>query len=271
MLKQRVITAAIMLAVFASLVFFASSDVFALFITVAVGIAAWEWSRLCGVSNDKMEITYAVAVGLILLVLLYLPGSANVIRWIMLFGVLVWGANIVGLSFAPVLPAVQPIEVHRLLLGVVLLPIAGLAIFFLRHQAAESSPWLLLYSLALIWAMDTGAYFSGKRFGKNKLAPLISPGKTWEGVYGGLAVTMVIIVLVMLLSPLSEGGVARLIFASLFAAAVSVVGDLFESRMKRASGYKDSSQLLPGHGGVLDRIDGVLVAIPVFVFFWVWM
>lgn len=271
MLKERVLTAAVMLAVFSALLFFTSSDVFALFIAVVVGIAAWEWGRLCGVTHEITEIAYPVIVGLLLLIVLYAFDSASHTRWLMLVGVLTWGAALIGFSITPVLSRVEALEVPRLLLGAVMLPIAGIAIVYLRQRAPDASPWLLLYTLALVWTMDTGAYFIGRKFGKTKLAPRISPGKTREGVYGGLLVTAVLMLCAMLFTDLASGGATRLFIASLSAAAISVVGDLFISRMKRAAGFKDSSQLLPGHGGVLDRIDGVIAALPVFVFFWIWM
>jgi len=119
--------------------------------------------------------------------------------------------------------------------------------------------------------MDIGAYFTGRKFGKRKLALAISPGKSWEGVYGGLACSAVLFLLVAAFANWPQGSVLKLFVATLFAAVFSVIGDLFESRLKRAAGMKDSSQLLPGHGGVLDRIDGVIAAVPLYVFFWAWM
>ncbi|MFK8078637.1 MAG: phosphatidate cytidylyltransferase, partial [Granulosicoccus sp.] len=125
--------------------------------------------------------------------------------------------------------------------------------------------------LSIVWLMDIGAYFSGRRFGKNKLAPAISPGKTWEGVYGGLAVTGLVLLFILVFAPFAADNRFKLIIATVLAACASVLGDLYESRIKRAADMKDSSQMLPGHGGVLDRIDGVLAALPVFAFVWVWL
>jgi len=150
-------------------------------------------------------------------------------------------------------------------------PIAALAMQYLRSYAPGASAWLLLYPLSVVWVMDIGAYFAGRKYGKRKLAPLISPGKSWEGVYGGLACSFVLFLIVLLIGPFPDGKGFTLFIATIFAAGASVLGDLFESRMKRAANRKDSSQLLPGHGGVLDRIDGVIAAMPVFAFFWVWM
>jgi phosphatidate cytidylyltransferase len=124
--------------------------------------------------------------------------------------------------------------------------------------------WLILSVMVLVWAADIGAYFSGRAFGKRKLAPQVSPGKSWEGVYGGLAVSLAITLVV----GINRGwGFGQLLLGLLGAALVvmsSVIGDLTESMFKRRAGIKDSSNLLPGHGGVLDRIDSLTAAIPVF-------
>jgi phosphatidate cytidylyltransferase len=124
---------------------------------------------------------------------------------------------------------------------------------------------LLLYLFSLVWIADIGAYFSGRKFGKHKLAPSISPGKTWEGVIGGLLANLVWIVGVYQLSSGWDLGLAQFLIISLATSLISVVGDLFESILKREAGVKDSGKLLPGHGGVMDRIDSVIAAAPVFV------
>ncbi len=133
------------------------------------------------------------------------------------------------------------------------------------HAHFEQGAWILMYMLTLVWVADIGAYFSGKKFGRHKLAPGISPGKTWEGVIGGVILNGLWITLVFFLS---EGwGIAYLPFLvlGLVTSALSVVGDLYESILKREAGLKDSGNTLPGHGGVLDRIDSVIAATPVFI------
>ena len=145
---------------------------------------------------------------------------------------------------------------------------AWLAFVVLR----DTSPWLLLALAALVWVADIAAYFSGKRFGKRKLAPAVSPSKTWEGVYGALAGVLVYGAIVAWVAntnqtPLTrifdEGAALMVVVAMLVLTGVSIVGDLFESWMKRGAGLKDSSNLLPGHGGVLDRIDALTSTLPV--------
>ncbi len=271
MLKQRVVTALVLLAGFALLLVLASPTVFGFAISLIVAAAAWEWGRLCGVNNEHAQTAFAIVVGVISLIAMHSPLVDSGIRWIMLAGFLFWFSIPVQFYLNPVLPSVNKTNVAWLLVGVLVLPIAAMSIQYLRSHAPVASSWLLLYALAVVWVMDIGAYFTGRQFGKRKLAPLISPGKTWEGVYGGLACSAVLFVLALGLAEWPDGSAFKLLIATLFAAAFSVIGDLFESRLKRAAGMKDSSQLLPGHGGVLDRIDGVIAAVPVFAFFWVWM
>jgi phosphatidate cytidylyltransferase len=132
--------------------------------------------------------------------------------------------------------------------------------------------WLTLFLMLYVWGADTGAYFAGHRFGRHKLAPRVSPGKTWEGVAGGLA-TVLLVALAAGIYGFGFGPAALALWValSLFTGLVSVLGDLFESRLKRIVGVKDSGTLIPGHGGVLDRIDAFTAAAPVFALAWlVW-
>ncbi len=124
--------------------------------------------------------------------------------------------------------------------------------------------WVILYVLCVVWVADIGAYFAGRAFGKAKLAPRVSPGKSWAGVWGGLAAVGAFAVLVSQLASASPRETVLLVIASLVTGLVSVLGDLLESMLKRFRGIKDSSQLLPGHGGIMDRIDSLTAAIPVF-------
>jgi phosphatidate cytidylyltransferase len=132
------------------------------------------------------------------------------------------------------------------------------------HDSGDEGPYILLFLLVLIWIADSGAYFTGMRWGKRKLAPIISPGKSWEGVLGGLFGALLCGVFLALYYQ-DKSGALWLIPISLITVAMSVVGDLFESTLKRRMDVKDSGSLLPGHGGVLDRIDSLIAAAPVFV------
>lgn len=271
MLKTRIITAVILLVGFTANLFLASVDIFALVLGFVVAAAAWEWSRLCGLDNENGQTAYAALVGLFILVCLYIPYNEALMQWLLLADLLFWLAVPVLFYLMPHHSPVNRLEPTLLALGVFIFLGAAVAVQYLRSFAPHGSAWLLLYALAIVWFMDIGAYFSGRRFGKRKLAPSISPGKTWEGVYGGLAVTALLLIVVLSTAGWAEGNHLKLIIATLLAAVTSVVGDLYESRVKRAAGVKDSSQLLPGHGGVLDRIDGILSAIPVFAFAWAWL
>jgi len=156
----------------------------------------------------------------------------------------------------------SPIAVTGLI-GVLLFLPAWWGLVVLHRQ--EGGAWWLLYALLLVWGADTGAYFAGRAFGKRKLAPDVSPGKTIEGLIGGLALTLIISIWVALKSPVLQNvGLMGFLMVSMVSVIGSVYGDLAESMFKRHRGIKDSSQILPGHGGVLDRIDSITAAIPLF-------
>lgn len=271
MLKTRIITAIVLLLGFGADLFFASYEIFALVLGFIVAASAWEWSRLCGVKDEHQQTAYAAVVGLLALIVLYIPFNEALIKWVLLGGFIYWLCVPISFYMAPKLPPISRIDGVLLAAGVLFMLVAAVSIQYLRSFAPNSSAWLLLYALSVIWVMDIGAYFSGRQFGRRKLAPLISPGKTWEGVYGGLALTCLLMIAVMFMADWADGNRLKLFVATLFTAAASVLGDLSESRIKRAADQKDSSQLLPGHGGVLDRLDGVLAAAPVFAFLWAWM
>ena len=150
----------------------------------------------------------------------------------------------------------------KLIIGLLILLPAwqGLVLF---KQWPEAN-WLILAVMVLVWGADIGAYFSGRRFGKRKLAPQVSPGKSWEGVFGGLLATLLICVGVAIYRDWSFASLLLGLLGTAVVVLISVVGDLTESMFKRQAGVKDSSNLLPGHGGVLDRIDSLTAAIPVF-------
>jgi len=271
MLQTRVITGVVLLFAFAADLFLANFEVFALVLGFIVAAAAWEWSRLCQVRDETMQTVFSAAVGVFALSVLYIPYSENLMRWILLLGFLYWLTVPVAFYMQPKLQLFAGVQGILLVVGVFVMVLAAVAIQYLRSYAPQASSYLLLYGLSIVWVMDIGAYFSGKRFGYNKLAPQISPGKTWEGVYGGLVFTFLVMLIVIFTAQFAEDNVMKLVLATALAAAVSVIGDLAESRIKRAASMKDSSQMLPGHGGVLDRIDGVLSAIPVFAFIWAWL
>lgn len=271
MLRQRVITAVVLLALLLPALFAASALPFALFTLVLISAAGWEWARLNGVTSPLP----ALASGLLLAALCgaslrELPalGAVGGLWWVGTLAWLVGGALVLhrGPAGWPHWPALL-----RWALGLALLWLAWLAL----AQARTVGVNFLLSVMCVVWAADISAYFCGRAFGKRKLAPSISPGKTWEGVYGGVAGVLLLAlgwlwlestvsldsasVFLLLRQRLGWGG---LLLAALLLTALSVMGDLFESLVKRAAGVKDSSALLPGHGGVLDRIDALLPVLP---------
>ncbi|WXL27192.1 phosphatidate cytidylyltransferase [Ectopseudomonas mendocina] len=259
MLKQRIITALFMLPVALCGFFLLNSGWFALFIGAVVTVGAWEWARLAGFESQLMRVVYSLLVAGALAILYLVPQLAG---WVLLLGVVWWViATLLVLNY-PSSSRSWSSPVTRLLIGLLILLPAwqGLVLF---KQWPESNA-LILAVMVLVWGADIGAYFAGRRFGKRKLAPQVSPGKSWEGVYGGLLATLLICLAVAFYRDWSLGGTLLAMAGTVVIVLISVVGDLTESMFKRQAGLKDSSNLLPGHGGILDRIDSLTAAIPVF-------
>ncbi len=268
MLKTRVITAICLLAGLLPAIFIFPQFAWAVLLAVITGLGAWEWAALCHMAEHKYRIFYGVFVAVLCLLTSFIVPSAlaplsvtlsdNVFFPVYLLVALLW------LTFIPLALSKQiqlPVSVG-LLLGVVLLCATWLAIVQLR----AISPWTLLAVFAIPWIADIGAYFSGRKFGKVKLAPTISPGKTREGVYGAvLGVTLYGIWL------LPQQPLWLVVPLAIVFTLISVEGDLFESLLKRQTGIKDSSQLLPGHGGILDRIDSLMSTLPCAALLWPWL
>jgi phosphatidate cytidylyltransferase len=269
MLVTRVLTALAILPVLLGMLFFAPPAAWALFVLVITLIACWEWSRMCGLTATGQGL-YLAASGAIgaFLWLMYLrivPGNFAAMA---LTGFII--ATVFWIAGAPLWLAQQlrPSPSTCAAAGWIVAWPAWLAFVVLR----DTSPWLLLAVAALVWVADIAAYFAGKRFGRHKLAPAVSPGKTWEGVLGALVGVVVYGAILAAIAnaystPLTalfdDGAAVVVIIAMLGLTGLSVVGDLFESWMKRGAGLKDSSRLLPGHGGVLDRIDALTSTLPV--------
>ncbi len=261
MLKQRIITAVVLALIFVvSIVFNWVHLLFA----IGFGAAIYELATL----TLKPGAAIAAGLGVVSCVLFWLTNSEinqSIIYYQSLFGAILWTGILLYLfvyRFSGNLNVV--VRTGYFLLGVLLLWICAHGLLFL-FRSFDAGGWILLYLLTLVWIADIGAYFSGRRFGKNKLAPGISPGKTWEGVAGGIVANLLWIFLIYYISDGWGMSLAWFVAAGLATSAISVVGDLFESILKREAGAKDSSKLLPGHGGVLDRIDSVIAASPVFV------
>jgi phosphatidate cytidylyltransferase len=273
MLKQRIITALVLLAILLPAMFYPLPTPFGLVTLVLLACGAWEWARLNGFSFRAALRTGAVCALLCTISWYFgLPAMRLPLVWTVMGGfwvlVSVWALR-AGAAAWQALPTML-----RLIGGVLVLWAAWLAIM----QARLIGLNFLLSLLVLVWAADIGAYFAGRGFGgkvfKNKLAPTISPGKTWEGVMGGVTAVFGVASLWIyadghasvdspsIYSRLLDMGVPVLLLGAAFLCAMSVVGDLVESLFKRSAGVKDSSNLLPGHGGVLDRVDALLPTLP---------
>ncbi|KZY47043.1 MULTISPECIES: phosphatidate cytidylyltransferase [unclassified Oleiphilus] len=267
MLKQRIITALILAPLVLGGVFLLPPEYFSWFVAAIVILGAWEWANLSGVSASAARVVYA----LVMAVFLFLLVGSMSLPWVLTLSVAWWALACVLVMTFPESSSLWKGKIVQLLLGFVVLAPLWKALVFLR--SSEYAPladlnvlWLIFYILMLVWAADTGAYFAGRAFGKKKLAPKVSPGKSWAGAWGGLAACLL---LSLIASNLLEHNFAMTIqFAviSTITGSISIIGDLTESMFKRQRGIKDSSNLLPGHGGVLDRIDSLVAAIPVFVF-----
>lgn len=259
MLKQRIITALILAPIALGGFFLLDGAAFALFIGAVVTLGAWEWARLAGFEAQPVRVAYAAVVAVLLFVLYQLPALAPVL---LLLGILWWVAAtflVVGYPESARYWAGVP---AKLVIGLLILLPAWQGLVLIKQMPLAN--WLILAVMVLVWGADIGAYFSGRAFGKRKLAPKVSPGKSWEGVYGGVAACLLIAVGVGVVRGWSGGEFVLALAGTALVVAVSVVGDLTESMFKRQAGLKDSSNLLPGHGGVLDRIDSLTAAIPMF-------
>ncbi|MCL7462548.1 phosphatidate cytidylyltransferase [Pseudomonas sp. NW5] len=266
MLKQRIITALFMLPVALAGFFWLQGGWFALFIAAVITVGAWEWAQLAGLAAQRQRIGYAALVLLALGVLYLLPALAVPVLWLAL---LWWLLAVLLLYGYPSSARFWQARGLRLLIGLLVLLPAWQGLMLLK--AWPLGNLLILAVMLLVWTADIGAYFVGRRYGQRKLAPAVSPGKSREGVYGGLAACLLLTVLASVYFDWTVRQLLLALPAVALLVLVSVVGDLTESMFKRQAGLKDSSALLPGHGGVLDRIDSLTAAVPLFaVLLWLY-
>jgi phosphatidate cytidylyltransferase len=257
-LKQRIITAAWLAPLMLAGLFGLQGGPFALFTALVVLLAGWEWTNLAAIDTPASRLALVAGLAMVMAAL-WLMGAA-MSTWILWLGVAGWLLNLYWVMQYPDKAARWQSSSRRLAMGVwVLLP-AWVGLNVLRESGAV---WLL-FVLLLVWCADIGAYFAGRAFGRHKLAPRVSPGKSWEGVMGGVVATAGLAVVYVLWQGLDATGLVVLMLATLLVTLASVLGDLLESMLKRQRGIKDASNLLPGHGGVLDRIDSLTAALPLF-------
>jgi len=258
MLKQRVITAAVLLPIVLLALFIENVWLWRILVSVFIAVAWWEWVRLAQVQRKTMYIVISTCV---LLGLMIMFANEGYIFGVILFSILLWLIAILCCFLMPEKMNQMILPQTKLLFGSWALAFTWWSLVWLREQA-NGALWVLGF-LMIIWLADTGAYFAGKRFGKHKLAPLISPGKTVEGLLGGIiCVTIYALIMQTVFNDVFEASGFALVLMAVVIAIISVGGDLFESWMKRHARIKDSSQVLPGHGGVLDRIDSLIAALP---------
>jgi phosphatidate cytidylyltransferase len=267
MLKTRVITALVLLAVLLPILFLMPIAYIGAFFLLALLAAAWEWSRLISPEAPRAAWTYALFCLAIIVFLLAMQNTT----WqfsLLLLSVIFWffiAPFLLAKGMSLSLLKLRPFYVG---LGLILLPATWFALVFLRELGLV----FLLSTMALVWVADIGAYFVGKAFGKRKLAAQISPGKSIEGAIGGLVLCYGYAFACVAYLPFEStlfgvwairfGWVPMFLMVTVLT-AFSIFGDLFESQLKRLAGVKDSSHLLPGHGGVLDRVDALIPTMPI--------
>lgn len=269
MLKQRVITGSILAIAIISSLFLLPSLWFTGLFGVSLLLAAWEWAGLCGYRKKEQRFIYVLVVlsiGIVLLLLtLQNPVTAKYVLivasawWIMALIALLGGKSDTPLFAFPMV---------KLLSGILLIVAILLSVYYL-HKFDSNSPAALLFLFILVWLADIGAYMAGKLWGKTKLAPSVSPAKTIEGLFGGIVAASLFSLLTgYFYAHLPLRALLMLLLIAVVVTLLSVLGDLVESKYKRIAGVKDSGHILPGHGGILDRIDGFAAAAPVFTLCW---
>jgi phosphatidate cytidylyltransferase len=260
MLKQRMITAIILIAATLAILFYSSSPVFCVLTACMALAAAWEWTNLMSVQRISGRLLYLISMAFLFFGALFVPIALilclTFIWWLLATALIVVyprGSSLWGKG--PFL---------RAGMGVAVLLPCWAAINYIRNQS--DGIYALLFLFVLIWGADSAAYFTGKKWGKNKLAPHVSPGKSIQGLFGAIIFSILVTLLALLESGVAYQGWPWVIALSLVTVLFSIVGDLFESMLKRRVSLKDSGRLLPGHGGLLDRIDSLTAAAPVFAF-----
>jgi len=259
LLKQRIITALIAAPLVVAAIFFLPVNFVAVVFGVLAGLGLYEWGRLAGLATVRATTVYLAIGAIVAACLWFVP---QLWQPLLMLDALLWCLALVVVMKFPA--SGRWLEGHVLLVaGYVVVISAWLALIVIRESPVAA--WGLVWAFVLVWGADIGAYFAGRALGRIKLAPAVSPGKTWEGVAGGMLLALVVCVALAVSLPALTGlevPVSTWLVVIAVLVAVSVLGDLFESALKRHHGVKDSGSLFPGHGGVLDRIDSLLAVLP---------
>jgi len=268
MLKQRVITAVvIVLVLFTALAYLSMPALSAVFALVVL-MAAWEWANLSGFASRVGRSVYVACCALVIALAgqqtaIFTELNFVVLREILVAACVWWAIALLWVKAYPLSVGLWGSQAMRSVLGLLVLVPAWLALSYLR--SLSGGVYLILVVIGLVVAADVGAYFSGRAFGKAKLAPAVSPGKSWAGFWGGLFSSVSLMAGLWLVWPGGMPvGLVPMLCLAVVTALASVLGDLLESMVKRHRGIKDSGNLLPGHGGIMDRIDSITAAAPVF-------
>ncbi len=269
MLKQRIVTALIMAGLFLAAIVFLPVNVLAILFGILIGMGAWEWSRLAGWNALPARSLYVAVVVLALAAVYIYCGlgsqpSREQVQPFLGLACLWWSFALLWIRGYPGSAVLWRTTAMRSLMGLLILVPAWMSAIYLLSFPRGGG--LLVVMVVIVAAADIGAYFSGRQFGRHKLAAVVSPAKTWEGFWGGVALCGLLAVLLWYMLPdhAAHIGILSVLAVTLTTALASVVGDLTVSMVKRESGLKDSGSLLPGHGGVLDRLDSLCSASPVF-------
>ncbi len=263
MFKHRLITALIIAPVFIAAIIFLQSGYIAVILGVTVLIGGWEWTRLVGLQKNILaRVSYCMLLAFVFWACWYYVDQPD---WPLNMFIISAGFWLLAIFWIMRFPLGEKVTLGNIFIkcatGLLVLVPTWVALVIL-HKVGYS--WFI-YLLVLIWVADSGAYFAGKAWGNTKLAPKVSPGKSWEGVAGALIMGSIYAVAGTYWLEINPANKLAFVLLSIMIIPVSILGDLFESMMKRHSGFKDSGNILPGHGGILDRIDSLTSAAPIFV------
>jgi phosphatidate cytidylyltransferase len=286
MLKQRIITAVILAPLALAAILFLPIEGFKLAVAGVICLGAYEWANMSGITARVFKGWFTLFVGLILGLLIiavdaesiWLQGELHPIyAFILWVSAIWWTASLFMILAYPRYSSIWKNSIPiRAFFGVLTLIPTWVAIVMLRTSLYDVTPVygasLLFYVLGIVWAADIGAFFVGVKFGKHKLRPNVSPGKSVEGLIGGVVASFAIIAFAAMHYQFEASRIGVHVAIGIITVAVSALGDLNESMIKRCAGIKDSGKLLPGHGGVMDRIDSLTAAFPIFAFcYMIWM